>query len=838
MIESVLLGLVTNFIYDGMKSAKCEFLKKDDREISIEMILEEKLEHYNDTALDCDAFYGYLKEAQIKDIIVSFLAYNIYGNYIDNISSKIIFEKKEKVVDFLTDGAIQVEDIKEKNIPTHEIRHFFREIIDICIETMKSKLSDESRVLLFFVNSKIDSMENKIESVLKSKITLENENHRLVCESYVQLLKKNNSIGFIYGIGEFPMYDFYVFPSFELDSNPRVYLKHPDASWDDMKTNRIVRRNYHQFLMHNNFDINWKNLFESNDIVYVVGGPGFGKSLFLKNLINKYEEIENFSGSDCLPIYCDLKLFSEFSKGKGYSITDFLLDCMVKTTLYERDKLNKSFLEYYLNRGRCFILFDALDEVDRNERNELHSMIINYFIVNNNNNKICITCRDKGFIPKQDIEVYKIKSMTLDMIEEYLGNIIRLGYFNQVDKEEFLKQANVLIENGFLNNFLILSLLVSIFKAEKQLPENKIQLYDKCINYISKSREIDKGKTKYDFKLINSLMNDNTFMQIALLSYPNNRNVDENSIKKMMLETYKDMYIDENTANNAVDEFLRFCSERTELLVNSNEESKYKFFHRTFFEYYYAKYIIKEYKNPHEITECLMNFDVDSEIFELYVALLKTSNYDQYKEYINYLINNYSNVDKKASEKFFILTSMMQVVEEQKFLNDYFKLFLKDIQILKTYPNINFSILVNIFRKVFSFSEDNKIAFFEKYKFYLLVGYLKKKHLDWLKEKRREETKTLSDNQDNDVVELNNYMDYYIPFHMCMCKNGEDELFTNICVDFEEPLINLISETYIKDLTNIFNSVNLERGNREMLKSEFKRLKSNEKNKIKETENL
>jgi uncharacterized membrane-anchored protein YitT (DUF2179 family) len=41
MIESILLGLVTNFIYDGMKSAKCQFVKKDDREISIEMILEE-----------------------------------------------------------------------------------------------------------------------------------------------------------------------------------------------------------------------------------------------------------------------------------------------------------------------------------------------------------------------------------------------------------------------------------------------------------------------------------------------------------------------------------------------------------------------------------------------------------------------------------------------------------------------------------------------------------------------------------------------------------------------------------------------------------------------------
>lgn len=188
------------------------------------------------------------------------------------------------------------------------------------------------------------------------------------------------------------------------------------------------------------------------------------------------------------------------------------------------------------------------------------------------------------------------------------------------------------------------------------------------------------------------------------------------------------------------------------------------------------------------------------------------------------------------SERFFVLTSMMQVVEEQKFLNDYFKLFLKDIQILKTYHNINFSILVTVFRKVFSFSEDNKIAFFEKYKFYLLVGYLKKKYIDWFMEKRREEIKILSDNQDNGVVELNNGMDIYMPFHMC--KNGEDELFAKICVDFEESLISLISQTYIKDLTNIFNSVNLERGNREMLKSEFKRLKSNERNKIKGTESL
>lgn len=41
--------------------------------------------------------------------------------------------------------------------------------------------------------------------------------------------------------------------------------------------------------------------------------------------------------------------------------------------------------------------------------------------------------------------------------------MIRLRYFNQKDKETFLRQAESLIQQEFLNSFLILSLLVNIF---------------------------------------------------------------------------------------------------------------------------------------------------------------------------------------------------------------------------------------------------------------------------------------------------------------------------------------------------------------------------------------
>jgi hypothetical protein len=114
-------------------------------------------------------------------------------------------------------------------------------------------------------------------------------------------------------------------------------------------------------------------------------------------------------------------------------------------------------------------------------------------------------------------------------------------------------------------------LLVSIFKAEKELPENKTELYSKCIEYIARKREKDKNRLDYDFELINTLMNDNTLIEIALLAFPNNKEISEQDIYDKLLNLYKERYIDENKARNAIQEFLHFCTERTELIVATNE---------------------------------------------------------------------------------------------------------------------------------------------------------------------------------------------------------------------------------------------------------------------------
>ena len=221
---------------------------------------------------------------------------------------------------------------------------------------------------------------------------------------------------------------------------------------------------------------------------------------------------------------------------------------------------------------------------------ESYKKVVAFFKNQNPNNKICITSRDRGFIPERNVEVFKIRPLSEDQIGKYVDKIIALKKFEKADKEPFMKQSQVLVEKGFLNSFLVLSLLINIYKAERELPENKLELYQKCFEYISNKREKDKTQNEFDWKVITPIMKDNTFIELSRMGLPNNSNIDRKEIKDKLLQIYKTKYGSEAETENAIDEFLKFCADRTELFVPTVED-KFKFFHRSFFEYFYSLYI-------------------------------------------------------------------------------------------------------------------------------------------------------------------------------------------------------------------------------------------------------
>lgn len=50
-----------------------------------------------------------------------------------------------------------------------------------------------------------------------------------------------------------------------------------------------------------------------------------------------------------------------------------------------------------------------------------------------------------------------------------------------------------------------------------------------------------------------------------------------------------------------IQQFLIFCSDRTELFVPASGEDCFKFFHRSFFEYFYSQYIFTRMSSVEKI---------------------------------------------------------------------------------------------------------------------------------------------------------------------------------------------------------------------------------------------
>lgn len=276
---------------------------------------------------------------------------------------------------------------------------------------------------------------------------------------------------------------------------------------------------------------------------------------------------------------------------------------------------------------------------------------------------------------------------------------------------------------------MVLSLLINIYKAEKELPENKLELYQKCFDYISNKREKDKSMGAFDWKIISPLMKDNTFIELAIKCYPNNISTDVEQIKRTLLDIYTSKYGNDVDTENAIDEFLRFCSDRTELFVPSAEENKFKFFHRSFFEYFYSQYIFLNFEYSSKILEEFKKFDVDSEIFELTVAMLKQKSEKKYQELIELMIKEakqeFANNDNFLT--FNILVLSMQVVDDVLYKKAFVDLLVdnKDIILLNSDKFHNLHLIPNIFRNDSTLSEELYTTYEYPAKKQLLYNFLK-----------------------------------------------------------------------------------------------------------------
>ena len=685
MIQNVGINILAAIIYDVSKYL---FGRSSDKRINLEKITKEfnqKFKKSYDVLYDSKEFNSLFKNPCIKDIVENFILFSTTGKLLNNNGIRYDSANTEnKIIECLYNELINEYPQNADELPDKEmVINFFNDYFDFVNVYLYNKLSFDGKIHSYLLSRTIyncqesiifhiQELENSINKLTNLAVVPQKIDYQENLNEYHKILRKNKKKSHVYLLDTLDFSLFYVPPTLDTSYN---------LDMSDEKKKFFYNKSHWSSFGRRNDD--WKHIFDYSSFVYVIGGPGYGKSLFLTKLINDYENANFLNCKDYLIIIGDLKSY-KFIDGHPESVLNFLQSSMINETLMDEKNLSKEMIEYYLNMGRCLILLDALDEVEQNKRNKLHQKIVNYFESKNPNNKICITSRSRGFIPQNNHIVYEILPLDKRQIECYVNNIIDLGKFDRNDKNIFLDQANELIKKNFLNSFLVLSLLLNIFKAEREFPETKLDLYQKCFEIITYKREKDKSQHKYDWNLISYLMKDNTFIELAQMCYPNNKDIDKNEIMTKFCKTYSGKYNSEVETERAVEQFLVFCSDRTELFVPSSGENKYKFFHRSFFEYFYSQYIFLRINEIEKIYNAMKQFDVDSEIFELVLASLKQKDEYKYQKLIDYLFskakeeiensknNNYE--DKKALT---ILTLGMQVIDDIKYKNLYIEYLVK-----------------------------------------------------------------------------------------------------------------------------------------------------------------
>ena len=296
MINTNVMSIGTNiascFLYDVLKQLGTE-TEKVDLESKICDILDKS--GFSEELSSIESFCNLYST---KRDFYNFFHYTIFNAKLkDRIQDKIL-TKDEFIKMMVIKGEQYIELNYGKIINKIEFSNFINSVIDLIEQYLIEQMNYGQMGETYFLALKIGELKRMLLDSSNSKTIKNITNYENIREKYISIMKNINKTSYIYGKGTFNFYDIYVFPKFKI---------------------KLDEMNYSQ----NKESIEWQDIFTHSNNISIVGGPGFGKSLFLSNLINKFEELNIIDSKETFPIYCNLKDYSRLSKGKVYSMFDF-----------------------------------------------------------------------------------------------------------------------------------------------------------------------------------------------------------------------------------------------------------------------------------------------------------------------------------------------------------------------------------------------------------------------------------------------------------------------------------------------------------------------------------
>lgn len=307
------------------------------------------------------------------------------------------------------------------------------------------------------------------------------------------------------------------------------------------------------------------------------------------------------------------------------SVSDYIVDELAETIDDARPAIEQ-FARYSFATGTAIVLFDGLDEVldvgSRRNYVEIVEQFANQFPAT----AVLVTSRHVGYTDSPlspEFQCLSLAHFNEDEIKHYtrkLLSAIKGAKEATLDSEVqlFLNQTSRTARD-LRENPLMLALMVWIFAFKGDVPSNRPEIYKECATLMFERWDQNRGiiaKIPRDFELIDLF----GFVAHEIFGKPNlEEGVSREWLLSKMNNYFVRWYENKSKAHATASSLVDFLIGRA-WVMSEVGPSVFKFTHRTFLEYFYAKYL---------------NAQVDS-VSEL-VRRLKFRIYGQQLDVVNHL---------------------------------------------------------------------------------------------------------------------------------------------------------------------------------------------------------
>lgn len=376
----------------------------------------------------------------------------------------------------------------------------------------------------------------------------------------------------------------------------------------------------------------WQRLDRRHATAVIQGQPGMGKSTLLARLtlhfarLNIGEPDDHMSqpldtyGPAPIPILLILKDYAtEYKKAydsaKSLSVLDYLLQTTKSIDIPELFV----FLKESLTEGRCLVLFDGLDEISdltirRLIRGEIEHFIVEYSAIPSGSifNRFLITSRIAGYevVVFQHYQHITVATLTEEQIKDFLPRwcCASLPAPEMVGPDKYMtlsQEANLTAQRvmgavttslgarKIADNPLLLTLLVVLQQNRVELPRQRWKLYSAITTMMLEDRNSDKFLPVVDEK--------QAIKRLGPIAYDMQARNNNFASKRFVNIKLSKIIADEGSGADSIEidaevkTFLFRIRERSGLFVVRTGDY-YGFFHRTFQEYFAARYILDQVK--------------------------------------------------------------------------------------------------------------------------------------------------------------------------------------------------------------------------------------------------